>query len=60
MGRELDSQVTGELTVVAPVGGGGLLAGLALWARSRRESTSPVSSRAESRASLGRGAPGTS
>jgi threonine dehydratase len=35
IGRELDSQVMGELTVVAPVGGGGLLAGLALWARSR-------------------------
>jgi threonine dehydratase len=35
IGRELDDQVTGELTVVAPVGGGGLLAGLALWARAR-------------------------
>lgn len=35
IGRELDSQAPGELTVVAPVGGGGLLAGLALWARSR-------------------------
>ena len=35
IGRELDSQAPGELTVVAPVGGGGLLSGLALWARSR-------------------------
>ena len=35
IGHELDSQVAGELTVVAPVGGGGLLAGLAIWARSR-------------------------
>jgi len=31
----LDSQARPELTVVAPVGGGGLLAGLALWSRSR-------------------------
>ena len=35
IGRELDSQVMGELTVVAPAGGGGLLAGLGLWAQSR-------------------------
>jgi threonine dehydratase len=35
IGRELDSQVMGEITVVAPVGGGGLLAGLGLWAQSR-------------------------
>ena len=35
IGRELDTQTPGELTVVVPVGGGGLLAGLALWARSR-------------------------
>jgi len=35
IGRELDTQALGELTVVVPVGGGGLLAGLALWARSR-------------------------
>ncbi len=35
IGRELDTQAPGELTVVVPVGGGGLLAGLALWARSR-------------------------
>ena len=35
IGRELDTQAPGELTVVAPVGGGGLLSGLALWARSR-------------------------
>ncbi|MFC4051798.1 threonine/serine dehydratase [Actinomadura syzygii] len=36
IGRELDEQAgDGPLTVVAPVGGGGLLAGLALWARER-------------------------
>ncbi|WP_131743016.1 threonine ammonia-lyase [Actinomadura roseirufa] len=35
LGRELDAQVEGPLTVVAPVGGGGLLAGLSLWARRR-------------------------
>ena len=35
IGRELDDLAAGEVTVVAPVGGGGLLAGLALWARSR-------------------------
>jgi threonine dehydratase len=35
IGRELDSQAPGELTVVAPVGGGGLLSGLAMWARTR-------------------------
>ena len=35
IGRELDAQAPGEVTVVAPVGGGGLLSGLALWARSR-------------------------
>ncbi len=35
IGCELDTQAPGELTVVAPVGGGGLLSGLALWARSR-------------------------
>jgi threonine dehydratase len=35
IGRELDDQAPGELTVVAPVGGGGLLSGLSLWARSR-------------------------
>jgi threonine dehydratase len=35
IGLELDSRFSGELTVVAPVGGGGLLSGLALWARSR-------------------------
>jgi threonine dehydratase len=32
---ELDEQVGGELTVVVPVGGGGLLAGVALWAAGR-------------------------
>jgi len=35
IGCELDSQAPGELTVVVPVGGGGLLSGLALWARPR-------------------------
>ncbi|MFB4295953.1 threonine/serine dehydratase [Actinomadura sp. NTSP31] len=39
IGRELDAQLDGELggplTVIAPVGGGGLLAGLSLWARGR-------------------------
>ncbi len=35
IGRELDAQAPGELTVVAPVGGGGLLSGLSLWARAR-------------------------
>ncbi|GAA4241956.1 threonine/serine dehydratase [Actinomadura meridiana] len=35
IGRELDGQADGPLTVVAPVGGGGLLAGLSLWARER-------------------------
>ena len=35
--RELDARADGPLTVVAPVGGGGLLAGLALWARERRD-----------------------
>jgi threonine dehydratase len=33
---ELDEQVGGELTVVVPVGGGGLLAGVALWAAGRQ------------------------
>ncbi|TDD79362.1 threonine ammonia-lyase [Actinomadura rubrisoli] len=35
IGRELDEQAPGPLTVVAPVGGGGLVAGLCLWARER-------------------------
>jgi threonine dehydratase len=35
IGRELDTQAPGELTVVAPVGGGGLLSGLAMWALTR-------------------------
>lgn len=35
IGRELDRQADGPLTVIAPVGGGGLLAGLCLWARER-------------------------
>lgn len=35
VGRELDTQTSGPLTIVVPVGGGGLLAGIALWARRR-------------------------
>jgi threonine dehydratase len=35
IGTELDAQAPGPLTVVCPVGGGGLAAGLALWARAR-------------------------
>lgn len=35
MGRELAAQLTGPLTVVCPIGGGGLCAGLALWAAGR-------------------------
>ncbi|TMQ90301.1 pyridoxal-phosphate dependent enzyme [Actinomadura soli] len=35
LGRELDAQADGPLTVVVPVGGGGFLAGLSLWARER-------------------------
>jgi len=35
IGCELDDQAPEDMTVVAPVGGGGLLSGLALWARSR-------------------------
>ncbi|MFI0407486.1 threonine/serine dehydratase [Actinomadura sp. 3N508] len=37
LGRELDRQVEGPLTVVVPVGGGGFLAGLVLWARERAD-----------------------
>jgi threonine dehydratase len=35
LGLELDRQLEGPMTVVVPVGGGGLLAGLALWAAER-------------------------
>ncbi|MFV2173678.1 threonine/serine dehydratase [Actinomadura sp. LOL_016] len=35
IGRELDARTGGPLTVIAPVGGGGLAAGLCLWARGR-------------------------
>jgi threonine dehydratase len=35
LGLELDPHFQGALTVVVPVGGGGLLAGLALWAAER-------------------------
>lgn len=35
LGSELDSQLGGAMTIVVPVGGGGLLAGLALWAAER-------------------------
>ncbi|OLT25827.1 hypothetical protein BJF79_43965 [Actinomadura sp. CNU-125] len=37
IGRELDAQAEGPLTVVVPVGGGGLAAGLCLWARGRAD-----------------------
>jgi threonine dehydratase len=33
VGRELETQAPGPLTVVVPVGGGGLLSGVGLWAR---------------------------
>jgi threonine dehydratase len=35
LGLELDRQLGGAMTIVVPVGGGGLLAGLALWAAER-------------------------
>jgi threonine dehydratase len=35
VGRELETQASGPMTVVVPVGGGGLLSGIALWARGR-------------------------
>jgi threonine dehydratase len=35
VGRELETQTSGPLTIVVPVGGGGLLAGIALWAARR-------------------------
>jgi threonine dehydratase len=35
LGLELDAQLDGPLSVVVPVGGGGLLAGLSLWAAER-------------------------
>jgi threonine dehydratase len=35
IGRELDAQLPGELTVVAPLGGGSLSSGLGLWASGR-------------------------
>jgi threonine dehydratase len=35
LGLELDGQLGGAMTIVVPVGGGGLLAGLALWAAER-------------------------
>ncbi len=35
VGRELDTQTSGPLTVVVPVGGGGLAAGLSVWGRAR-------------------------
>ncbi|HEX4815956.1 MAG TPA: pyridoxal-phosphate dependent enzyme [Nonomuraea sp.] len=35
LGRELNAQTSGPLTVVVPVGGGGLASGLALWAKQR-------------------------
>jgi threonine dehydratase len=35
IGHELDAQVSGPMTVVCPVGGGGLASGLGLWAANR-------------------------
>jgi threonine dehydratase len=35
IGRELDEQLPGPLTVVCPIGGGGLASGLGLWASGR-------------------------
>lgn len=37
VGAELREQVDGPLTVVAPVGGGGLIAGVSLWAADHRD-----------------------
>jgi threonine dehydratase len=37
LGLELESQVDGPFTVIAPVGGGGLIAGLGLWGSGRAE-----------------------
>ncbi len=37
IGRELDAQISGPLTVVCGVGGGGLASGLGLWAAQRPE-----------------------
>ncbi|MGH3362880.1 MAG: threonine ammonia-lyase, partial [Nocardioides sp.] len=35
IGRELDEQLAGPMTVVCPIGGGGMAAGLGLWAATR-------------------------
>jgi threonine dehydratase len=35
IGRELDGQLAGSMTVVCPLGGGGLASGLGLWASTR-------------------------
>ncbi|WP_182905727.1 threonine/serine dehydratase [Microbispora sp. H13382] len=37
IGHELDEQVDGPLTVVCPIGGGGLASGLGLWAAGRAD-----------------------
>jgi threonine dehydratase len=37
VGRELDQQLPGRVTVVCPIGGGGLAAGLGLWAAGRTD-----------------------
>ena len=42
IGRELDEHIRGPLTVVAPTGGGGLAAGLGLWAARRPGSDARV------------------
>lgn len=36
IGRELDAQIAGPVTVVCPLGGGGLSSGLGLWASGRK------------------------
>jgi threonine dehydratase len=37
LGFELDAQTSGPLTIVCPVGGGGLISGVALWASGRED-----------------------
>jgi threonine dehydratase len=37
LAAELEAQVAGPVTVAVPVGGGGLLAGVALWAADRAD-----------------------
>jgi threonine dehydratase len=39
IGAELDAQTSGPLTIVCPVGGGGLISGIGLWASTRDDVT---------------------